>query len=120
MSIDGKINPFDEKIIAAGKQAQNIAMAESHGNDAKRNDLDNTLHNAKSFLMRFTALIKSIGTGPPPILGYVLRGLNDGLKNGDDNLVNDLSGALAGTAGGLINGVHRQQAHDVGQILSSK
>lgn len=95
-------------------------MSETHKEDASRNDLLSTAHHLNFFLMRLTALIKSIAIGPPPLLQYVLQGLNDGIKKGDGNLVNNLIGALEGTTNGLINGVHREQTHDVGQILSGK
>lgn len=95
-------------------------MAETHGEDYKRNDIGNTVHNLESFVTRLMANMISFAGEPSAALGYVLRGLNDGLKNGDGNFVNDLAGALAGATNGLIDAVHREQAEDSGRNLSGK
>lgn len=115
---DGEKNPYKERIIKDADKAGDIAMAMTHENDAKRSDLENTVHNIDAYVTRTAAVLRSIITQPVRITEYVSRGINKELKKTDGNLVNDLFGVLKGASDGFIDGFHQAICTDVGQLLN--
>lgn len=99
---------------------KNLAIAKTHKNDDKRNDVGNTFHNIDAYATRFAALFASILTEPTIGTEYILQGLNKKLTKSNGNLIDDSIGALKGLTDGGINAFYRAVAIDVAQLLIGK